>query len=188
MLGGIFFIIFLATPQYPKDGEMVEAVVRKGVEDVLPKHLVGDSIFIYEGSAEHSLSWLVKRSISKVLKDMGHRVFYTYGKGSTGLFYKIGKVGISYRKLGVFSLFKKKYERTAYARLYLTLLGRGGEILWIGNVESTLRDTVDEKSRSFLYTEGISPEIPYSRGSLMESVLATLAIGALILALYTTGG
>jgi len=188
VLGGVFFIIFLATPQYPTDGEMVEAAVERGVKDVLPAHLLGDSIFIIEEGNEHPLSWFVRRSLSKILKDMGHKVFYISGKGASTLYFKVGKIGISYRELRSFPLFAKKYERQAFSRLYLTLLGKEGEILWIGDVESTLKDTVDEKSRKFLYTEGISPDIPYSRGNLMESILATLVIGALILALYTSGG
>jgi hypothetical protein len=185
VLGGVFFLIFLATPQYPSDGEMVEMAVRKGVEEVLPIHLLTGDIFIYEEGREHPRSWLVKRGISKTLKDMGYRVFYEQGNGNRILYYRVGRVDISYRKIG--SFFSKKFEREAFAQLYLTLMGDNGEILWIGELESSVRDTVDENLRKFLYTEGLSPEIPYSQGNLIESVLATLAIGALIITLYTTG-
>jgi len=165
------------------DADRLRLLVQKEIEGrswALPSRFI-----IREDFPKNDFGWLVTETISEYFRGQGKTVYYGSKKENTGvLTLRVVNLKVEYNKTpGVFS---KKIERTIKGEIYLTFVDSTGVFKWLKNVNFGGVDTIKISDLKDVYVNGLSPEFESSK-SILKPLLATLFVGAVIVALYTIG-
>lgn len=179
---GVIIAAFLCSSHPLSDAEKVERAVKEGLRMNFPLHYIEGKICIEKIGEGNEY---VERAITDYFIEKGVDVMTGSEKDNPVLTYSVERLKVSYKPLFP-SLLRRNYEREIDVGLLLTLR-KGKRILWTDRFSEVMRDKVGEDDLKRVWSRGISPEVPPSSTNIVESIMMSILVGALILGLYSGG-
>lgn len=180
----MFLIILFTLSQVLSDAEGIKLLLQEELERRADKWVLTQEFILREEKPLHPFGWIIKDGIAEYFNRRGKKV-YLKGEGNRGvLTLRVLSLEVAYNKTG--RIFRPRVERNIRGVVRLSFMDRRGLFLWADEISFEGTDQIKKSDLERVRVNGLSPKI-MAGSSMIEPLLATLAVGVLIIALYTVG-